>query len=376
MEVGLLCRADLRKDKIDLGIGTYRDNDGLVPVMTVVKEAERRLQETQTTKAYLGVGGDAGFCDLLREEIFPDLASARDGRLACIQAPGGTGALRLGMDLIGRARPGCAVLVGTPTWPNHPSLLDEAGLQAIGYRHYDRATGETDFAAMCDAVSGARPRDMLLLHGCCHNPTGAGLNSDQWATLTGLLERTGVVPLVDLAYAGMADGIDADVAGVRLMLERLPEALVALSCSKNFALYRERTGMLIVQAANADRAAAARMNAEVLARLLWSNPPAHGAAIVSTVLGDPELRTAWRAELEQMRRRVRELRERLAASRSGIDLGHLAGQQGLFAILPLDAAKIRSLRSEQGIYIDASGRINIAGLNDGNTDRFLDALAG
>lgn len=372
MQVGRLFRADDRAEKMDLGVGTYRDGDGLIRVMEAVKEAEGWHLKSQTGKGYLGPGGDPIFCELLAETMFPELAAARDGRVVHIQTPGGTGAYRLGLELAALQSPGARLIVGTPTWPNHIPVAERAGLGVTPYRFYDAASGEADFEAMLQAAAAARPGDLFLLHGCCHNPTGTPLAMGQWRKLATVLLGKRLVPVIDLAYAGMAKGIVEDCAGTRLLLEQLPEAIVAISCSKSFGLYNERVGMLTILTPSRAQAGAARSACEGLARSLWSNPPDHGAAIVRTILRDETMRAAWLAELEGMRRRLASLRSRL--TRSGIrGSQHIGLQEGLFAVLPFDEHQIAALRERDAIYMDLSGRINIAGLNDGNIARFIDA---
>jgi aromatic-amino-acid transaminase len=372
MEAARLFRADSREEKIDLGVGTYRDEQGNVPIMVAVKLAEHILLAGQQTKTYLTAAGDENFRTRFREAIFPDVGDAE--RLVALQTPGGTGALRLAMEIVKTARPDAHVIIGTPTWPNHLPLLRAARLSLRTYDHYERQSGEIDFEAMRKAIHNARAGDIILLHGCCHNPTGASFSLDHWIELADLLGETGVVPLIDLAYPGMAHSISDDAAGARLLLDRLPEVMVALSCSKIFSLYRERAGMLLVRAASAERADVAGRSAEVLARLMWSNPPAHGAEIVSLILAETRLRAEWHNELDAMRQRVREMRMRLGTSDVGPDLTMLTRQEGLFALLPLSRDAVDALRSRHSVYVDASGRMNIAGLNDGNIERFLVAL--
>lgn len=372
MQIGRLFRADMREEKIDLGVGTYRDEDGRVRVMAAVKEAEGWHLKSQPGKAYLGPGGDPLFCERLAAVHFPGIGAIADRRLALIQTPGGTGAYRLGLELAAFGARGARLIVGTPTWPNHIPVANRVGLRCVTYRHFDPGSRAVDFNGMLGAVAAANPGDLFLLHGCCHNPTGAVLGPLQWIELTNALLEARVIPVVDLAYAGMARGIVEDAAGARRMLETLPEAIVAISCSKSFGLYSERTGMLAVLAPSAPAAEACRLTAETLARSLWSNPPDHGAAIVRMILGDTPLRDAWLAELGVMRNRLAGVRGRLAASALP-GTRSFAAQEGLFAIMPFDTAAITAMREQHAVYMDASGRINIAGLNDGNIDRFLDA---
>lgn len=372
MEIGALFRADPRDDKIDLGVGTYRDDYGSIRVMSAVKEAEGWHLKSQTGKGYLGPGGDRQFAALLMGELFPELPATSEGRLALIQAPGGTGAYRLGLELAAYRSPNSTLIVGTPTWPNHIPVADRVGLRCKTYRYYDPMRGEVDFAAMVAALTSSCPGDLFLIHGCCHNPTGAALTPTQWPILIAAIRDARVLPVVDLAYSGMAKGLEDDAAAARKILETLPEAIIAISCSKSFGLYSDRTGMLAVLASNAAAAESCRLTAETLARPLWSNPPNHGAAIVRTILSDEPLRIEWRAELERMRLRLAVVRKRLAASRLP-GAAAFASQEGLFAMMPLAPDQIVALRLAHGIYIDETGRINIAGLNTGNLNRFIEA---
>ncbi len=373
MEVGRLFRADNRAAKIDLGVGTYRNGEGRIEVMAAVKEAERRLLASQTGKGYVGPGGDAVFCDHLANTLFPDLGAIAEGQMALVQTPGGTGAYRLGLELAALRSPAARLIVGTPTWPNHIPTAERVGLRCVTYRYYDPASGAVDFGAMLAAAAAARPGDLFLLHGCCHNPTGAILNPSQWHALAAALLEARLVPVIDLAYAGMASGLTADARATRNLIDALPEAIIAISCSKSFGLYSERTGMLAVRAASSAAGEACRKTAESLARTLWSNPPDHGAAIVRTILADADLCAAWRGELREMRERLVRVRGLLAGSdHPGAD--RFAAQEGLFAMLTLSPASIAAMREQNAIYMDPSGRINIAGLNDHNIEQFLSAV--
>jgi aromatic-amino-acid transaminase len=373
MEVGRLFRADDREEKIDLGVGTYRNGAGRIEVMAAVKNAERRLLESQTGKGYVGPGGDPVFCDHLARTLFPEFGPMTDGQLALVQTPGGTGAYRLGLELAALRTPSARLIVGTPTWPNHIPTAERVGLRCITNRHYDPVSGAVDFGAMIAAVEAARPGDLFLIHGCCHNPTGAIVEPSQWRVLAAALLESRLVPVVDLAYAGMAAGIAADVEATRHLIEVLPEAIIAISCSKSFGLYSERTGMLAVRATSSVAADACRKTAESLARSLWSNPPDHGAAIVRTILADSGLTSMWLDELRDMRQRLAGIRALLAWSGfPGAD--RLAAQEGLFAMLDLSAAATAAMREHHAVYMDPSGRINIAGLNEHNIERFLSAV--
>ncbi len=366
-----LHRDDPRPGKIDIGVGVYRDASGATPVLRAVKAAERRLVAEQPTKAYLGPEGDVRFVALLAPILFgPGLAASP--RLTGVQTPGGTGALRLGAELLARAAPGARVWMGSPTWPNHAPIFAEAGLRVEDHRYFDPATSDLDFDGMMLALGHAAAGDVVLLHGCCHNPTGTGFSRDQWRALADLLADRGLVPFVDIAYQGLGDGLDGDAAGLRLLLDTVGEALVAYSCDKNFGLYRERTGALWAMGAAAASMPAIRDNLLVLARGLWSMPPDHGAAVVRVILEDPTLAADWRIELDGMRRRIATLRRSLAAAHPR--LRPIARQRGMFAMLPLSPAEVATLRERNAIYMAADGRINVAGLRLETIDLVADAL--
>lgn len=363
--------ADPRPEKIDLGVGVFRDDDGATPVMCAVKAAELTLLQTQTSKSYLGAEGDARYTQLLAELVLgADLAASP--RLTGVQTPGGTGALRLGAELLRRAMPHATVWIGEPTWPNHSPIFREAGFAVRSHRFYDVASASVDYRGMIEDLEGMAEGDILLLHGCCHNPSGAALNSEQSARIVTLCDERRVTAFVDLAYQGLGDGLDTDAAETRRLFEALPAALLAYSCDKNFGLYRDRVGALWVQAPEPDGVAALRGNMLALTRSLWSMPPDHGAAIVRTILETDALRKDWAAELETMRVRINSLRAEVAAREP--TLSHLAAQRGMFAMLPVDAAAIAEMRVSHGIYMAGNGRINIAGLTRSNIPRFIAGL--
>jgi aromatic-amino-acid transaminase len=362
-------RNDPRPGKIDLGVGVYRDTSGHTPVLDVVKRAERLLLERQSTKAYLGPEGNLGFATALKALVF---GAAADDKTVCVQTPGGTGALRLAMDLVAETKTDAAVWLGTPTWPNHTALLAAAGLEIKTYRHFDPLSQTIPFDEIVTTLRMAKAGDIVLLHGCCHNPTGADFSLEQWRTLADLMVERKVLPLIDLAYQGLGDGFDADGQGVREVMQRCDEVLVAYSCDKNFALYRERVGALFVHARKAADAATVFSNMLACARTNWSMPPDHGAAIVQTVLDDADLRNGWHAERDAMRQRIVEMRTALSAcdpffSRQG-------GQRGMFSLLPIDAAAVSRLKIDHGVYMASSGRINVAGFTLENIPRFAAAI--
>ena len=291
-------RADPRADKIDLGVGVYKDPSGLTPVMRAVKAAEKRLWETETTKTYTGLAGEPAFNTALARLVLGEATS--EDRIAAAAAPGGTGAVRQAFELIRMASPGARVWVSDPTWPNHLSILNYLGMPVRPYRYFDAETRGVAFEAMLADLSGAKAGDAVLLHGCCHNPTGANLTLPEWAEVAAILEKTGALPLIDIAYQGFGDGLEADAAGVRLIADRLPEVLVAASCSKNFGIYRERTGALMALSDPARREVMQGTLA-FLNRQNYSFPPDHGARLVTMILEDPALRADWEVELESVR---------------------------------------------------------------------------
>jgi aspartate/tyrosine/aromatic aminotransferase len=366
-----LCDADPRADKIDVGVGVYRDAAGTTPILRAVKAAERILIETQETKAYLGSRGDKRFTELIKPIVFGERAGA-DECIVGVQTPGGCGALRLGADLIALANPKARIFVGQPTWPNHGPLIEVAGVEMVRHPYYDRESRRIRFDEMMDALEGAEAGDLILLHGCCHNPTGADLSADQWRGVAELVARRGLIPFVDLAYQGLGNGLEADAAGTRLVVEAADQALVAQSCDKNFGVYRERTGNLFVKAASRDNAEIVLGNLVQLARTMWSMPPDHGAAVARIILDDPELRTDWNAELDRMCERIRSLRARLAAFDPR--LAFIEEQNGMFSMLPLSEKAVLELRAERGIYMANSGRFNVVGLSDDNLGRFAEAV--
>jgi aromatic-amino-acid transaminase len=363
--------ADQRPDKIDLGVGVYRDAVGRTPVLSSVKEAERRLLESQATKSYLGPEGDTGFFEALKPIVFGP--QNYDKRLCGLQTPGGTGALRLAAELIARASPHARVWLGKPTWPNHRLILEAVGLEIVDYDHFDLATQQLAFDSVLEAFGGAEPGDVALLQGCCHNPTGADFDADQWKQIACLLRERRVIPLVDLAYQGLGDGLHEDASGTRIVLDVVGRGLVAYSCDKNFGLYRERVGALFAVSESAKQRDVLQSNLLLLSRVGWSMPPDHGAAIVRVILEDEALTADWRAELDGMRLRTGQIRTMLAQAE--VALAPLAFQRGMFAMLPLGTADVARLREERGIYMPASGRINIAGLTPATVPLLIDALA-
>ncbi|CCD89531.1 Tyrosine aminotransferase [Bradyrhizobium sp. ORS 285] len=353
-------KADPRADKVDLGVGVYRDEAGHSPIFRAVKAAERMIWESQDSKAYVAPEGDQGFLDLLWTMVG---GKASPVQAAGVQTPGGSGALRLAADLIRQAGTG-KIWLGLPSWPNHAGIFAAVGLEIETYPYFDVPSQTLLLDGMLEALQRAQPGDAVLLHASCHNPTGTPLGAAEWARITEVIAARGLVPLIDSAYQGFGAGFDGDVAGLRAMIAAIPEALVAVSCSKSFGLYRERTGALFAVAASEAAAATARSNLVAIARTSYSMPPDHGAAIVRTILGTPELYDDWRAELESMRERLVSLRRAFAEALGDRWSNSLAiGQQeGMFSLLPLSPAEVMALREKHGVYMPTSGRINIAGL--------------
>ena len=363
--------ADPRPMKIDVGVGVYRDAAGATPVFRAVKQAEARLVADQGSKAYLGAEGDAVFTQLLASVVFGKELAAAPG-LTGLQTPGGTGALRAGAELLARAGSNPAVWVGTPTWANHVPLFEAAGLAVRTHPFFDARTGDLDFEATVAGLAEAAPGDIVLLHGCCHNPTGASFSVEQWEALADFCRSRHLLPFIDLAYQGLGDGLDADVTGLRRLLARVPEALVAYSCDKNFGLYRDRVGALWAWTPSRDVAESVLSQLCALARVNWSMPPDHGAAVVRLILSDDGMRAEWISELDAMRKRIASIRTQLGTAHPR--LAPIARQKGMFAMLPLSAAEVGALRDNHAIYMAPNARINIAGLTTSSAERFVGAL--
>jgi aspartate aminotransferase len=358
-------RADPRPGKIDLGVGVYRTPEGVTPVMRAIKAAEKALWDSETTKSYTGVAGEPAFHAAMAGLILGDDRPA--DRLAAAATPGGTGAVRQALELIRLAAPGATVWLSAPTWPNHPSILRYLGIPMAEYRYFDEDSRGVDFEGMLADLDRVRAGDAVLLHGCCHNPTGANLTLPQWAEVAALLAAKRAVPLIDLAYQGFGDGLDADAAGVRLIAARLPEVLIAASCSKNFGVYRERTGILLALCADAAAAQAAQSTLGWLNRQNFSFPPDHGARLVTMVLEDPALRADWMAELDEVRRNMLGLRDQLAQTLREMTrsdrFAFIAQHRGMFSRLGASPDQVARMRAEHGIYMVGDSRVNIAGLN-------------
>ncbi|WP_394180260.1 aromatic amino acid transaminase [Yoonia maritima] len=358
-------KEDPRTDKVDLGVGVYKDASGNTPVMRAVKEAERRILADQTSKAYTGLAGDPAFGTAMRELVLADSVPAE--RVAAVATPGGTGAIRQALELIKMAAPDATVWLSNPTWPNHPSIIKYLGMKMAEYRYFDEETRGVDFDGLMADLDGIAAGDVVLLHGCCHNPTGANLTLDQMDQVIAKLQAKGAVPLVDIAYQGFGDGLDADAVATRRIASSFDNVLIAASCSKNFGVYRERTGILMAVAKDADQKALAQQTLAYLNRQNYSFPPDHGARVVTTILTDPELRADWEAELEETRNGMLALRQQLADELKRLTnsdrFNFLADHRGMFSRLGTSPEKVEQLRAEHGIYMVGDSRMNIAGLN-------------
>lgn len=369
-------RADTRTNKLDLGVGIYKDSKGATPVMQAVKSAEGKLLKEQDTKAYVGPLGSPAFNERMIHTVFGD--DADTSRLRGAQAPGGSGALRVIADLFNSARPDAKIWVSDPTWPNHGPLLSASGAQLEMYPYYDMATNSITFDAMINALKQATPGDIVLLHGCCHNPTGADLTHDQWKVVIELLAEKNLMPFVDIAYQGFGDGMEEDAWAIREMAKSVPEMMVAASCSKNLGLYRERVGAALLLGRNSAEADLAIQNLSSVIRSNYSMPPDHGAHVVEMVLNDAAFNANWREELEAMRVRMTGLRQSFTDAmrkRTNSDrFDFLANQKGMFSRLPLTPEQIETLITNDAIYLVGDGRINVAGLPD--DAQTMDALAG
>jgi aspartate aminotransferase len=360
-------------------VGVYKNELGQTPVMRAVKQAETRLLANQQTKTYVAPAGQDSFNHLIAGLIFGDaLRDQLGGRRVTFQTPGGCGGLRLGAEFLQKVKPGAKILVSDPTWANHIPLLGEAGLQISKYPYYDYQNHAIRFDAMMDSLATAGQGDLVLLHGCCHNPCGADLDEQQWQAIAALAHKNGFTPFVDLAYQGLGDGIVEDTYGVRLLAETLPELVVVSSCSKNFGLYRERTGSLTVISGNAASAKAAGSQIASIARSIYSMPPDHGAAVVIEILGDSTLNADWETELTEVRNRINGLRTELvnALAAKGIDrdFSFIQREKGMFSFLGLSVDQVHSLINNYSIYLVDSSRINIAGINHSNLDYLADSI--
>jgi aspartate/tyrosine/aromatic aminotransferase len=372
-------KADPNPDKINLSVGVYQDAGGKTPVLDTVKEAEKRILEQEKSKGYLPMTGEPAYCAQVQELLFGEgheIITAK--RAATAQCPGGTGALRVAGDYLHTLHPGAKIWLSNPTWANHNTIFAAAGLTCEKYDYRDPVTNGLDFDAMCASIKTIPKGDVILLHGCCHNPTGIDPTPEQWAQIGDLLAEQGVLPLVDFAYQGLAAGIEQDRAGLLELTKKVKQMLICSSFSKNFGLYRERTGALTVVADSADQAATVMSQVKLRIRYNYSNPPSHGGQIVATVLSDKELKARWIEEVADIRNRINEMRHLLVKTlkEKGLkeDFSPIIEQSGMFSVTRLTKQQVTQLREKYSIYIVDSGRINVAGLTHDNMDRLCEAL--
>jgi len=371
---------DPNPDKINLTVGVYKDGDGKTPVLDTVKEAERRLLEAEATKSYLPMPGDPTYGSLVQKLMLGDEHPiVSSGRGITAHCPGGTGALRVAGDYLHKLHPGSAIWLSDPTWANHATVFGAAAMEVKTYAYRDPATNGLDFNAMIESLGQIPAGDVALLHGCCHNPTGIDPTPEQWTQVGEVLRKRGVLPFVDFAYQGLADGIEEDAAGLRALCSQVDELLISSSFSKNFGLYRERTGALTMVAASAEQADAVMSQLKLVIRANYSNPPAHGGQIVMTVLQDAQLRAAWVKEVAEIRDRINGMRhlfvDTLKAKGVTRDFSSIIEQRGMFSFSGLTKEQVETLREKYAIYIVGSGRINVAGMTKANIDRLCEAIA-
>ena len=372
-------RNDSRGKKIDLGVGIYRDENGDTPIMVSVAEAEKKRIKKETTKAYIGPAGSESF-NLLTQKLTlgNNHTAIKENRLSSVQTPGGCGALRVGAELIKRANPACTIWVSEPTWANHIPLLGNTGLKIVEYPYYSPETQSLRRQEMFEKLKTVPANDIVLVHGCCHNPCGVDLGIEDWETLVELVNKQGFIPFVDLAYQGLGKGLSEDTAGLRFLADNVPELIIATSYSKNFGLYRERVGALQVVNQSAETAPVTQAQLGSTVRGIYSMPPAHGAAIVETILADKTLYADWDKELRGMRERINSLRRVLAETlteHAERDFSFISEQRGMFSFLGLTQNQISELKETFGIYMVDSSRINVAGINDSNIDHFIESMA-
>ena len=358
-------KEDPRENKIDLGVGVYKDASGQTPIMQSIKQAEHMLWETQNTKSYVGLTGTPEFSQTMIDLV---LGNKFDKNLTASAAtPGGTGAVRQAFELGKMANPNLRVFVSDPTWPNHLSILKYLGIPVEPYRYFDAKTRAVDFSSMMTDLENAKEGDLILLHGCCHNPTGANLKAPEWDAVIELLLKSGATPMIDIAYQGFGDGLEEDASGVRKLVNSVPETIIAASCSKNFGIYRERTGLLIVVSHDKDARDLNQSTLAFLNRQNFSFPPDHGARLVTMVLSDAELKRSWMEELEAVRTSMLSLRTQLATELEKLSgsnrFGFLADHRGMFSRLGASLEQVNELRENHAVYMVGDSRLNIAGLN-------------
>ncbi|WP_317932629.1 amino acid aminotransferase [Halioxenophilus sp. WMMB6] len=373
------CRADTNLNKVDLGVGVFKDESGNTPVLAAVKEAERQYFDTEQSKAYLPAGGTPRFIGLVNDLVFGSGHPAlQQQRVVTIQGTGGCGSLRVAAELIKRANSSARIWISDPSWPNHSALLGSSGLGFCQYPYYDQNSNSIPFEQMLAALAEAEAGDLVLIHACCHNPSGADLSEAQWQAVTELAKKNGFIPFIDMAYQGFGQSLEADAYGIRYMAEQLPELVVANSFSKNFGLYRERVGSVSIVVKDPNLVATVNGQMMNIARTIYSMPPAHGAALVETVLADTQLRQKWQEELGQMRDRIKSLRSALVQELKNLgcsrDFSFIEAQQGMFSFLGLSKSQVEQLKTAYSIYMVDSSRISICGLNSKNMNYVARAI--
>jgi aspartate aminotransferase len=374
-------KKDNNPAKIDLGVGVYKDEQGNTPILKAVVEAQKQLMETETSKVYITPQGVQGFIDgmlqLILGKASPVLLA---NRVAAVQAPGGCGALRILAELLKRCNSETKVWVSDPTWANHIPLIGDAGLEIVTYPYFDKDTASIKFDEMMSCLAKVKKGDVVLLHGCCHNPTGADLTKEQWQSLAKLANEVGFLPFIDLAYQGFGEGLEEDAYGLRLMAESVPEMIIAASCSKNFGLYRERVGLAALITHDSVNRDIVQSQIQYVARGIYSMPPSYGGALVDIILADENLNSLWQSEVTEMRERMIQLRmllvDSLAAQGASKDFGFINHQKGMFSFLCIAPEQVQKLRNENSIYFVDSSRVNIAGINTKNVEVLAAAISG
>ncbi|WP_318435413.1 amino acid aminotransferase [Photobacterium leiognathi] len=375
LSLSIAYREDPRENKMDLGIGVYRNSQGETPIMQAISQAEQRLLQTQTTKSYVGLAGSEVFNQSMMDLLLS--GTSAHARSAAVQTPGASGALRMLADLIHIAQPDTTVWLTNPSYVNHKPVMEAAGLKVKFYPYFDPDTKQVNSQAMLAELAKAGPKDVVLLHGCCHNPTGADIRFEDWQAITALANKNGFMPFVDIAYLGFGDGLEQDGAGLKFMADNVEEMVVATSCSKNFGLYRERTGAAIIISDSQQEAQKAKGRILTLARSSYTMPPDHGAALVAEILNDQQLTQTWKDELDQMHGRILRLRQGLTQAirqRGSDQFDFIEQHKGMFSVTGLAPEQILTLREQYGIYAVGDGRINIAGLQEQHIDHLADAL--
>lgn len=372
-------KTDLNTKKVDLGVGVYKDEQGNTPILTSVAKAQTRLLASETSKTYIAPQGVPGFVDgMLKLLLGNDNRALLGDRIAAVQSPGGCGALRILAELLVRCNDNATVWVSDPTWANHIPLLGDAGLNIKTYPYFDTNDGSIKFDEMVNTLKQASAGDIVLLHGCCHNPTGADLTNEQWIAVADLLIEKQLLPFVDIAYQGFGEGLEQDAFGLRLLANKCPEMVIAASCSKNFGLYRERVGLAAIISENAKTREVTQSQIQSVARAIYSMPPSYGGALVDIILNNEDLKVEWQQEVTDMRERMTHLRhllvDKLHASGADRDFSFVKQQKGMFSYLCITPEQVRTVRSEHAVYFVDSSRVNIAGISQTNVDYLAESL--